>query len=296
MKYTGTSIANIGTLSSILGTTPAELGYLSLNMDKNVKTHSIRKKNNPNELREITAPSKKLKLIQRNIKDYILVNYTYEKYVYGLGGNTLKDHATVHKGTKNLVQIDIKEFYPSISHNLVYKMWIEKFSFPPLVSRVLTKITTMNGGLMQGFPTSSHIAAIVAEDFTLAINKYCNDNSMKFTQYVDDFNISGRDIDYRMIFKKIVPIGRSYGLSIKRRKTRVNHEKVGKTITGVSLIDQRTRATREVRQRAIRALKNLSQNSMDELSKKRVAGYAGFLKHLSKRDGKKYKGLAKKIK
>lgn len=111
MKYTGKSINNLQTLCSILGSKPAELGYLSLNMNKNVRIHSVPKKNAPAEMREITAPSEKLKHIQKNIKTQLLAKYSYEQYVYGLGGNTLKDHALVHKGAKVLVQIDIRDFY-----------------------------------------------------------------------------------------------------------------------------------------------------------------------------------------
>lgn len=295
MKYIGKSINDLQTLSSILGSKPAELGYLSLNMEKNVRTYSVPKKHALTETRTITAPNEKLKRIQRKIKDQFLDNYMYEPYVYGLGGNTLKDHASVHKGAKVLVQIDIRDFYPSISHNLVFKMWVEKFGFPADIARVLTKLTTMKGGLMQGFPTSSHVATIVAEDFTLALDNHCKSNSLSFSQYVDDFNISGDGIDYRSIFKLVVATGRKYGLSIKRKKTRVNSKLVGKKITGVALTNQRTRATRDVRQRAIRALKDLATRPENEYFQKRVDGYGGFLKHLKKRDGSKYKKLIKKI-
>lgn len=289
MKYTGNPIHNIEALSSLLGTTPAELGYLSFNMSKNVRLTSIPKKHSPNESREITAPSDKLKKIQRNVKDYILANYVYEDYIYGLGVSTLKDHAMVHRGNSTVVQVDLKSFYPSISHALVYRMWVEKFGFPVAVARILTKITTMDGGLKQGFPTSSHIAAIVAEDYTLGISNYCKQNKYEFTQYVDDLNISGSEINYRTTFKKVVSLGRPYGLAIKKNKTRVTSRLDGKTITGVSLLNQQTRATRGVRQRSIRALKNLSSSPRDEHSRKQVAGYAGFLKHLNTHDGKRYR-------
>src|SRR5688572_7900208 len=105
MKYTGKSISDLRALSSILGSKPDELGYFSLNMDKNVRTRNTPKKNAPGETREITAPNDRLKYIQRKIKTQLLAKYTYPKYVYGLGGNTLKDHASVHKGAKVLVQM-----------------------------------------------------------------------------------------------------------------------------------------------------------------------------------------------
>lgn len=294
MKYSGQSLTDVGALSKILSVKPALLGYLSLNMEKNVRIKEEPKKSNPSEVRVIGQPSKALKVIQRKIKDEILTHYAYEPFVFGLGGNTLKDHGTQHLGAREVVKLDLRDFYPSISYDLVYEMWVEKFAFSHDVARLLTKLTTMNGGLMQGFPTSSHIAGIAAENFTTAINQHCVRQGLKFSQYVDDLNISGLDINYRALFKEIIPLGRASGLSIKKRKTKVNAAKVGKTITGTSVFNQRIRATKNVRQKAIRALKALLDNPNDDRQPGRVSGYKGFLRHLNKKDGKKYESLTNK--
>lgn len=288
-------VVSLEDVSKLLGVSIATLTYLSTNMTKNITETKIAKKGPSTDKRTITAPSKLLKSIQRTIKSEILETYRYKPYVFGLGGNTLKQHAKVHEGNKEIVQVDLKDFYPSIQHTLVYKMWSEKFEFNAEASRILTKITTMQGGLKQGFPTSSHIAAIVAEEFTSGINDHCMASAMKFSQYVDDLNISGKNIDYRMVFKTIVPLGRKYGLTIKKKKTKVNSKKDGKIITGVALFNQQTRATKTVRHKAISALKDLASSPKDDHFKNRAVGYLGFLKHLNKSDGRKYKKIKSNI-
>lgn len=284
-------IADLNELEELLGIKVKQLAYLAHNIKSNVRTSQKPKTSQPGKVRTITAPSDKLKHVQRQIKICILDDYPYPSYCYGLGGNTLKQHSQVHGGRNTTVQVDLRDFYPSIKHELVYSMWIQKFGYSHEVARILTKLTTLNGCLQQGFPTSSHVAAIVAEDYTGSINEYCRANRLVFTQYVDDLNISGKNIDQRVLFKTIIPMGRKYGLAIKKSKTKVNGAGKGKEVTGVAVFGNKTRAARRIRQKAIRALKDYSASPEDTLAKRRVAGYRGFLRHINKQDGDKYTHL-----
>lgn len=288
-------INSLEELESVLGVRIAELTYLAHNIASNVRFRQKTKPGQPGKFRTIAAPSDKLKVAQRRIKEQLLDEYEYPPYCYGLGGNTLKQHGHRHSGKDTTVQVDLRDFYPSIKHAAVYTMWSQRFGYPHDVARLLTKLTTHNGCLQQGFPTSSHIAAIAAKEYTQAIDAYCTEKGFKFTQYIDDLNISGCDIDQRFLFKTIIPIGREYGLLIKKSKTKVNARNKGKEVTGVAVFQGRTRAARRIRQRAIRALKSYSISPKDELSKRRVAGYRGFLNHLNKRDGKRYAELRSDI-
>ncbi len=288
-------IDSLEELDKALGVKVAELTYLAHNIELNVRFRQKTKPGQPGKFRTIAAPSEKLKAIQRRIKGHLLDDYKYPSYCYGLGGNTLKQHGHRHSGKDTTVQVDLRDFYPSIKHTAVYTMWSQRFGYQHNVARLLTKLTTHNGCLQQGFPTSSHIAAIVAEEYTQTIDVYCAEKGFKFTQYIDDLNISGRNIDQRLLFKTIIPMGRKYGLLIKKSKTKINARNKGKEVTGVAVFEGRTRAARRIRQRAIRALKAYSTSPKGKLYKRRVAGYRGFLNHLSKRDGKRYTKLKESI-
>lgn len=293
MRIKNQTVETLEDVSKLIGVSVGSLTYFANNMNLHVKEHR-EKKTSGSGTRLITAPSGALKSVLRSIKDNILLEYQYPAYVFGLGGNTLKDHGMIHAGAVTTVKLDITDFYPSLKNEWVYDMWRREFDFNDETARILTKLTTLHGGLTQGFPTSSHIAAIVAEDFTQSLNTYARDHTLKFSQYVDDLNLSGKHIEARPLFKAAVTLARESGLSIKRRKTKVTSPKDGKVITGAAVYNFQTRATKHVRQRAIQALKALEAEPTSEYNQKRVRGYAGFLKHLKSSDGQHYRDLAER--
>ena len=59
------------------------------------------------------------------------------------------------------------------------------------VSKLLTRLTTYNGSVPQGFPTSSTIANIILASFTPRITTACEKHKVTFTFYQDDLCVSG---------------------------------------------------------------------------------------------------------
>ncbi|GEM_PF-2968153 len=290
MRIKQDDIVSINDISRLIGASVGTLTYYANNMES-----EVRERREPKErggVRLITAPSEGLKRVLKSIKDTILLQYEYPDYVYGLGGNTLREHALVHAGEVTTVKLDVRDFYPSLKNQWVYSMWIEKFNFDPEAARILTKLTTLHGGLTQGFPTSSHIAAIVAESFTKELDVFAKSNGLRFSQYVDDLNLSGKAVDRRLVFKTVISLAHRSGLSIKKRKTKVTSPKDGKVITGAAVFGKQTRATKKVRQRSIQAIKALQADPNDEYNIQRVIGYAGFLKHLRPSDGRRFMEMA----
>lgn len=289
----GAKFTSLEHLCAELSLKPAQLIGCGHKVD-----HHVRYKHEPKAgggTREICAPSESLKAIQRQIKDVLLKPYEYPGYVFGLGGDTLRQHAEVHRGDNKLVKVDIRNFFPSIHHTKVYEMWHDLHGFKPELARLLTRLTTHKGCLQQGFPTSSHIAAIVAQPATTQLAEYSASNGLNFSQYVDDLNFSGQAVDYRGMFKLVVEAIRSNGFTVKPSKTTVYNVKTGKTITGVSLMGNRTRAPRKTRRKAVDALKAYAANPESNYNANRAAGYGTFLGHLNKDDGDQYQQLLDQI-
>jgi RNA-directed DNA polymerase len=284
--YRGKIYDSIDALAQALGVGVGELLYCMDNMDNMVHAKITHKKDG--SPRRLVAPTKRLKDLQRKVKDLFFAEYEFPGYVYGLGKNTLAQHARLHAGKKQLVQVDLRDFFPSIDNEKVYRMWAVVFRQPPTISRVLTRLTTQASRLQQGFPTSSHIAAVVAMPMTGSIQSYCESNGLGFSQYVDDLNLSGIKIDHAQLFKLLVCAARRSGFSIKPRKTKVTNSRTGKIITGVSLFGTRVRTPRATRRRAIDALKALSANPSDASARKRAYGYARHMLGLSREEGANY--------
>lgn len=293
MQYKGKKFIDVESLCKALGIPVARFCYFANNVPRHVRSRKIAKRDG--KTRDILAPAKSLKIIQRKIKSELLQKYAYPDYVYGLGGNTLVDHANVHAGDKQLIKIDLRDFFPSIEHHRVYNMWASVFGFPPQLARLLTKLVTHEGRLQQGFPTSSHIAAIISQPFTFKLMEHCELNGLNFSQYVDDLNFSGNNIVYKDIFRLAVTSARDSGFSIKRKKTTVYSVPVGKVITGVSIFKGRTRATHKVRKKAIDAFKAFADQPKNRHLFKVVSGYKLFLNHTNPEDGRKYKALIGRV-
>lgn len=292
MSYAGKKFLDLDELCSKLGVKPAELMYQAQNIEKNIQVKKIPKMSGGERM--ITSPNNKLKKLQRNVKNLFFSNYSYADYIYGLGGNTLKDHAKVHTGSRTLVKVDLRDFYPSITNRQVYKMWVNDFGIDSKTARLLTKLTTLNGYLQQGFPTSSHIAAVIAQPMGKDLLAYCDSNGLKFSQYVDDLNFSGKEVTYKHMFTLIMRCAHQAGFSVKRKKTTVYGAKTGKIITGVSLVDNRIRAPKRIRKKVVDSIKRLSLDPGDDSSRKTAIGYRRFIGHLNKHDGKHYQKLIDK--
>lgn len=286
--------SELPSLCKTLGIVENKLVYYALNVSKNVYEKKIPKSNGGERL--IAAPNDELKKLQRKIKDNFFGGFSFPDYVYGLGDNTLGEHAKIHAGNKTLVKIDIRDFYPSISHSRIYDMWVNVFKMNPEAARLLTKLTTFKGRLQQGFPTSSHIAAVISTPLTQELESYCKKNNISFSQYVDDLNFSGENISYKEVFKVVIKLAHKFGFAVKRKKTKVYGNKLGKLITGVSVTHDRIRASKKTRQKAVDALKDFAKDTKNKHYQNRVAGYSGFLNHLNRKDGRKYKDLLQKAK
>jgi RNA-directed DNA polymerase len=282
----------IDELAAALDVRIKELYWLANNVDKQVLTRQRPKKDGTP--RFYLSPSKRLKAVQSGIRHVYFDDYTFPSYVYGLGGTTLADHARVHQGVRQMVQVDIRKFFPTISHKQVHEAWLHEFGVNPDLGRLLTKLTTHGGELPQGFPTSSHMATVIARPFTEKIQEMCQMRDIRFTQYVDDLNFSARDIDLHDLFKTVVGLVQAEGFAIKRRKTVVTGSRAGKVVTGVSLTSERLRATRSVRKRAIDALHTF-ETDPNVHNARRVGGYLRFIRHLNRADGKKLQSKIEKI-
>lgn len=141
-----------------------------------------------NGKRTIYSPCKQLKDIQKVILNLIRINYNIRL-------NT-KEAALVHTNQKWLLKLDIKDFYNSISKELIVQA-INKiygsFSFAQDIKKdFIYKICTLDNKLPTGAVTSAHLANI-AFDLTQIDEKlldYCKQEGINYSRYMDDIFFS----------------------------------------------------------------------------------------------------------
>ena len=72
-----------------------------------------------------------------------------------------KDNALLHVGKECVLNMDLKDFFPSITQKAVFNIFYQK-GYTKSVSYYLAKLLTKDGVLPQGSPASPKISNIVA--------------------------------------------------------------------------------------------------------------------------------------
>jgi RNA-directed DNA polymerase len=156
-------------------------------------------KGNPKQ-RIINPSINRLKVIQKRIQKNILLKLHMPDYAYGaVKGRDNVINAKKHQGKKYKFTTDLKDFFPSITNKSVYEMFLEE-KFSHEVSSLLTKLTTYNGKIPQGAPTSSTLANLVFRKTGNILDNFSKENGLTFTSFVDDMTFSSPND-----FKEIVP-------------------------------------------------------------------------------------------
>lgn len=179
-------------LAHNLGISKTQLRRIAENIEVHYREWEIV---NPKKakVRKLKVPDKKLKLVQRRILRRILEKYELPDAAHGgVRGKSPKTNAAQHCGKPLVVSMDIRNFYPSVSHRQVAKMFQREFGCGRDTTWLLTRLTTIDGQLPQGAPTSTAIANIV---LAAVVDRRSENTASKcnvaVTRFVDDFAFSG---------------------------------------------------------------------------------------------------------
>lgn len=146
-------------------------------------------------LRIINAPSLKLKRLQRKLAEYLANTQGVVKpSVHGFAqGKSIVTNAKSHSlpRTKHILNIDIEDFFPSISFYRVRGLFQgEPFNFSYQLATVLAQLTTYKNRLPQGAPTSPIISNLICRGLDRDLIALAKENRAIYTRYCDDITIS----------------------------------------------------------------------------------------------------------
>jgi hypothetical protein len=207
------------------------------------KIRPFQKRFKPAKKRLIDNPCDELKRLQRRINESLLRPVGLPNYLCGgVRGRRVLDNVLLHFGAPELVVLDIKRFFPSITNEHVYSVWRDLLDCSPDISGLLTRLTTFERHLPQGAPTSTSIANLVLYSVDGAIRAQCAGRGITYSSWVDDLAFSGRNVS--RILEVAIPTLNRAGFSISRRKLRIMGPGDQKTLNGV-LMGKRPSVVRE---------------------------------------------------
>lgn len=190
-------------------------------------------KKNSSEFRDITAPAKDLKKVQRRILRLLQRIERPQWLISGERGKSYVDNGLVHIDSKYLLAADIKSFYDNCQRDYVYRFFTRRMKTSPDVARLLTDIITYEGGIPTGCPTSQIIAYYAYENMFSEIAQVAERHGCIFTLYVDDMTFSSQTpFDPKKLEREIDIILRHYGHRLKYRKVKYYARDDAKPVTG----------------------------------------------------------------
>lgn len=176
-----------------------------------------RKKSEP-KIREIDRPRDPLLEVQRRIYHTLLRDLEIPDYICGgVKRRSVLDNIGHHQNETTIVTLDIKSWFPSITAHQIYFVWRVILKCSHKVARLLTRLTTFNGHLPQGAPTSTSLANLVLYSTDATLRIATAEHGVNYSSYVDDIAISGSDA------RKLIPISVS---TFKRAGFRVSRSKL----------------------------------------------------------------------
>lgn len=198
------------------------------------------------EFRTIDAPVPLLKNIQRALNCVLQAVYTPHTAAMGfVKGCSVVDNARVHLGQRYVYNIDLKDFFPSISSGRVYACLCSKrFSLLPEIASLICDLccyTNSEGRkvLPQGAPTSPTITNIVCERMDRQLQKLAHAYGLRYTRYADDITFSGNTYVFapegRFCKRLKHIVEEEERFTINPNKTRLEHQGMRQEATGVTV-------------------------------------------------------------
>jgi retron-type reverse transcriptase len=190
-----------------------------------------------------------IKVLQYFLLDYLLdrldVHPAATAYSHG---SSIRKNAEVHTRKKYVANIDVSDFFPSLTTDVVIKSLLAA-GLKNNTATLVARLSSYKGGLPQGAPTSAALSNIAMYEFDKEVSGACQSLGVDYTRYADDMTFSGMDLD---AVKKGIALAKkslaAMGLKINDEKTRIYGPSTRQVVTGV-VVNDWPQPSREERRR-----------------------------------------------
>jgi RNA-directed DNA polymerase len=250
-------ILNSAHLAYLLQISSSELINLATNTQKHYVHFHIPKHNG--ELRKIDSPRPELKKIQRKILDTVLHKVPLNSHAEGyVKHRSILTNAHRHVGKDILIRMDISNFFPSITFSRVVGTF-EALGYPHNVAELLGKLTSHQGRLPIGAPTSPAISNIICRRMDKRFVRLGRTCAFSYSRYADDIAISSNNLHLNQMIPFFTKIINEEGFAVNHAKTLVMRNAKRQKITGV-VVNEKTNAPREEIRKLRAVIHNCFQN------------------------------------
>lgn len=259
-----------------------KLKFYYAHLNERYLSFEIPKKTGGN--RSIDAPDKFLKKIQRRIDLLIRLFHTPKPPSHGFETKrSIVSNAQVHVGKKYVLNVDLKDFFPSIHFGRVRAiLQLAPLRMTPEFAHIIANICCYKGILPQGAPTSPILTNLVSQRLDYKLVGLARETHCFYTRYADDITFSSDKPRFDEAFiEKLKDLISSEGFTINDKKTRVQKKSIRQEVTGV-IVNEKLNVPRKYI-RNVRAMlhnwEKLGYERAVELFQKSYPKEKGFLKN-----------------
>ncbi len=210
-------------------------------------------------IRTILAPSEKLKSLQSKLSILLLdcideINEAKTKkytYKHALSHGFVRDcsimtNAIMHINQKNVLNIDLKDFFDSFNFGRVRGFFIKNnhFKLNPHIATVIAQIACYDNKLPQGSPCSPVITNLITHSLDIRLASLASKHSCIYSRYADDMTFSTRKSVFPSQImrqndgkfntgKKLNSEIKRAGFEINEKKTRLQYKDSRQDVTGL---------------------------------------------------------------
>ena len=166
-------------------------------------------------------------------------------------GRSIVDNAKAHLGQNYILNLDLKDFFPSIKQARVWKrLQLAPFCFPEDVASVIAGLCshkkesedgTKEYVLPQGAPTSPILTNIICERLDHRLMGVAKRFNLRYTRYADDITFSSMHSVLAIggeAFEEIKHVIEEQGFVINDKKTRLQKVGARQEVTGIILSEK----------------------------------------------------------
>lgn len=183
--------------------------------------------------RALIYPEGRLRAIHERLKFHLSKIIQPSYLMSPRKGRAQRDNAEAHLGSAQFMTLDIKQFYPSTTRQMVRNALMDHFGMQSDVAGLIAHLATADDRACFGSPLTPVLATMVHRRMFDLIADRCIADDLSYSVWVDDLTISGERItgNLRASVRQIVA---ESGLRSHKLKTFTGNKAV--FITGIGIV------------------------------------------------------------
>jgi len=183
-------------VAELLGESKADLIRLANYKDQFIVR---RQENIGGKDRDLAYPVSRLRGVHERLK-FHLNKVRQPSYLFSpRKKRSQRDNAALHLDQHQYLTLDVKQFYPSTTEDMVYRWFADELGMYEDVAGLLTRLSTIDGKASFGSPLTPVLCTLVHRPMFDRVSDICGARGLRHSLWVDDLTISGRFVPGQVV-------------------------------------------------------------------------------------------------